>query len=148
MWRECEERAVGKVYDKGRSSLSSLLLSSVSAPVLAKIGTQADTSDFRDSMHAAQTASTQQVKDLMQLLKQATRDGGGSSVVQRLTTQFDREFKKFQSLNNQMDQKQVRVIDAVKQNRKYSQSGAGNGYSGAGGAQVGVQTRAWTHASF
>lgn len=102
--------------------------------VLAKIGTKADTPDFRDRMHLEQNASTALVKQLMVQLKRINRDGGSNTaVVTRLTTQFDREFRKFQSLNNSMDQKQVKVIEAVAQ-RKYSGAGgAGNGYGG--GAQ-------------
>lgn len=92
--------------------------------MLAKIGTKADTPDFRDRMHQEQSSSTHQVKSLMVLLKRLTAEQGSTPVLQRLTTQFDREFKKFTALNNSMDQKQVRVIDAVKQNRKNSQSGA------------------------
>lgn len=100
--------------------VSSLL----SCSVLAKIGTKADTADFRDRMHQEQTASTKQVKSLMLLLKSLQRDPSstGSPVLQRLTTQFDREFRKFQSLNGEMDRKQVRVIDAVK-SRTYSMAG-------------------------
>ena len=96
--------------------------------MLAKIGTKADTPDFRDRMHSEQTASTTQVKSLMVLLKRLNADGGNTAVLQRLTTQFDREFKKFQALNNSMDQKQVRVIDAVKQNRKSSGHGGADQY--------------------
>jgi len=101
--------------------------------VLAKIGTKADTADFRDRMHQEQTASTLQVKQLMQLLKQLRQSEsseGPSAVVQRLATQFDREFKKFQQLNNSMDSKQVRVIDAVKeQNRKQSVAGSSGAFN-------------------
>jgi len=88
--------------------------------MLAKIRTAADNAEFRDRMHQEQTASTAHVKQVMQLLKTAASQqaGGGSAVVQRLTTQFDREFKKFQQLNRTMDEKQVRVIDAVKQNNQ------------------------------
>lgn len=96
--------------------------------MLAKIGTKADTPDFRDRMHSEQTQSTTQVKSLMVLLKRLNAEGGNSPVLQRLTIQFDREFKKFQALNNSMDQKQVRVIDAVKQNRKNSNAGGADQY--------------------
>ena len=90
--------------------------------MLAKIGTKADTTEFRDRMHQEQTATTQQVKQIMILLKQANRDpsSSGNSVLQRLTMQFDKEFKRFQALNDQMDRKQVKVIDAVKSARKQS----------------------------
>jgi syntaxin 7 len=99
--------------------------------MLAKIGTKADTPDFRDRMHQEQTTSTQQVKSIMILLKAMNRDPqySGSTVLQRMSVQFDREFKRFQALNNQMDQKQVKVIDAVKSARKQSMGGG----SGAGG---------------
>jgi hypothetical protein len=104
--------------------------------VLAKIGTKADTPDFRDRMHLEQNASTALVKQLMVQLKRINREGGSNSaVVTRLTTQFDREFRKFQSLNSSMDQKQVKVIEAVAQ-RKYSggMGGGANGHGYGGGA--------------
>jgi len=95
--------------------------------MLAKIGTKADTAEFRDRMHQEQTASTAQVKQVMELLKQAARASTDSDVVRRLTTQFDREFKKFQQLNRTMDEKQVRVIDAVKQNNRRASNAHGLG---------------------
>lgn len=96
--------------------------------VLAKIGTKADTPDFRDRMHQEQSASTTQVKQVMSLLKQASSENAGSVVVQRLTTQFDREFKKFQQLNRTLDDKQVRLIDAVKENNRRGTRNSNSGF--------------------
>lgn len=90
--------------------------------MLAKIGTKADTPDFRDRLHSEQTSSTRLVRDLMVQLKRLSSDPAHSqsSVLGRLTAQFDREFRRFQTLNSSLDAKQVQVIDAVKAQRKSS----------------------------
>ena len=91
---------------------------------MAKIGTKADTPEFRDRMHQEQTATTQLVKSLLVQLTEMTKSPSASAAVfQRLRQQFDREFRRYQSLNTQMDEKQVKVIEAVK-----AQKGAGGHY--------------------
>lgn len=92
--------------------------------MLAKIGTKADNSEFRDRMHQEQNAATQLVKEIIGQLK---TNHSESAVFHRLRTQFEKEFKRYQGLNTQMDQRQVRVIDAVKA-RKTSAAGAGGHY--------------------
>lgn len=88
--------------------------------MLAGIGTQRDTPEFRDTMHREQVAATAHVKELMQRIRAANAypSASSGSMMQELASQFDREFRRFQRVNSSMDQKAVRVIDAVKQSRK------------------------------
>jgi len=79
---------------------------------LAKIGTTADNSEFRDRMHEDQNETTAKVKDLM------TRIAGAKTTLDRpsytrISIAFDREFKRFQKLQSQMDGKQAQVIQKV-----------------------------------
>jgi len=97
--------------------------------MLAKIGTKADTPDFRDRMHAEQTGSTQLVKRIMgqfaQIRTAQMRDeeagwssANGSAVIARLSKSFDREFHRFQNINAELDRKQVRVIQTLRNKQR------------------------------
>lgn len=65
------------------------------------------------SMHTEQESAVAIVKRILLHLKQAGEEGDQSALISRLTTQFDREFKKFQSIAAQLEAKQNQVLAAV-----------------------------------
>lgn len=91
--------------------------------MFAKIGTKADTADFRDRMHKDQTEATELVKNIMNNIKKANQDSRvDKTMIQQLSNNFKREFQTFQRLQDQLDSKQIQVINSVQHKRNSNSS--------------------------
>jgi t-SNARE complex subunit (syntaxin) len=86
---------------------------------MAKIGSISDDSAFRDRLHASQIDLNSLVKHLMLLLKQTTQHSHTNpQVQQRLTQQFDLEYKRYMAIQRASDEQQLLVIQQVKQQKQ------------------------------
>jgi len=81
--------------------------------MLAKIGTKADNHEFLSQLNEERTTTTQLVKEIIAGIKNNT--GADRQVLHRLSSQFDKELKKYQSLVEQIESKEKTVLKAVEQ---------------------------------
>ena len=111
---------------------------------LARIGTAADTSDFRDRLHDDRTSFTSLVKDLLESLRAAQPELDAKQFT-RLQLQFEAQYKKYNKLQAQLDAKQRALLSAHlsddgPSSSAYPTNGRDDGYgSTAGRVQQQVQ---------
>jgi len=94
--------------------------------VVVKMGTKADTSDFRSRLEKDLRDVNSLAKDLLRSLND--NRGADQEMMKRLTQDFTREFKKFQQLNEQIKSKDSQIMRAMSHRERSNSDLSGSSY--------------------
>ena len=84
----------------------------------AKIGTHADSQEFRDQLQLLEGETRESCRWIMNALRQSKREGGDSRLLRKLAYQFEDEFEKYKKAAESIEAKQRAVIVAMSRSQK------------------------------